>query len=731
MTTTAHVASTVRSVGTPRVRTEGLDKVTGAARYAAEIPYAELAHGWPVLSTVARGRVRAVHDGPVLAMPGVITVLHHANAPRLKDGYAGTFGPDATTWMLQDDRVPHSGWPVALVVGETSEQAREAAEALVVEYDTEPHDVAFRADHPGRCVPEASAAGAITEKGDIELELAASDFVVDARYSTPEEHHISMEPHAAMARWADGRLEVVDATQGAYRSARDLATLFGLDPESVRVRSEHVGGAFGSKAQMRAHIVLAVMGATATGRPVRVVLTRRQMFTLVGHRSPTNQRVRLGADAEGRLRAFDHDAVARTSTVHDYVEPSAGYGRTMYDAPAHRTSDSVVRLDVPTPTYMRMPGGTPGSFAVECAIDELAEKCGLDPIELRLRNEPRLAPVSGLPFATRRLPDCFAEGARRFGWAGRDPRPAVRREGRLSIGTGTASSILHTGVFPSTVSATAHADGTFTVRLAASDAGTGTRTALTQVAADGLEVAPERVRMVIADSDLGASFLGGGSMGTRSWGLAVASAARELRQHLALGLDIPPEGITVRCDTQEEVTALEEKERHAYGAQFAEVAVDADTGEVRVRRMLGVFAAGRIVNPLTARGQLTGGMIWGLSMALHEEAIRDQASGALANGDLAGYHIAAHADVPAVEAYWVDDPDPDDPIGMKGIGELGAVGSAAAVANAVWHATGVRHRDLPIRPDRVLLGGTASGGGLGARTGGAPGAGEAARPGGR
>ncbi|WP_329335544.1 xanthine dehydrogenase family protein molybdopterin-binding subunit [Streptomyces sp. NBC_01352] len=693
------------SVGTAHTRVEGRDKVTGAARYASEIPFEQLAHGWLVLSTVARGRITSVEDTPVLAMPGVVAVLHHGNAPRVDTEYTGLLGtaPDPTAALFQHDRVPHTGWPVALVVADTSEQAREAAEALVVHYEQEPHDVDFTSEHPD-AYPLDSHLPAVAEKGDLEAELAASAVVVDAEYTTPEEHHNPMEPHAAAARWDGGRLDVVDSNQGTLWVASELANLFSLDPASVRVRSEHVGGGFGSKG-LRAHQVAAVMAATVLQRPVRVVMTRRQMFSLAGYRSPTRQRLRLGADADGRLRALEHRCLSLTSTVHEFVEPGAGPARTMYDADAHHTANHVVRLDVPTPTWMRAPGEAPGSFALESALDELAGKLGIDPIELRVRNEPALGPVSGLPFSGRNLLACFREGARRFGWADRDPRPGLRRDGRWLLGTGTAAASFPAGAAPSTATVTAEADGTFTVRINAADIGTGARTALTLVAADALETAPERVRVRIGDSDLGPAFIAGGSMGTRSWSWAVTVAAEELRERLALGAAVPPEGITVRSDTTEAVGALARKERHSFGAQFAEVAVDVDTGEVRVRRMLGIFAAGRIVNPLTARGQFVGGMTWGISMALHEEAVRDAGTGGHYGADLAGYHVAAHADVPLVEADWVDDPDPDDPVGIKGIGEIGIVGAAAAIANAVWHATGVRHRHLPIRPDRVLVAG--------------------------
>ncbi|MEU8690131.1 xanthine dehydrogenase family protein molybdopterin-binding subunit [Streptomyces sp. NPDC048665] len=702
--TTLTTATTLHTpaVGTAHTRVEGRDKVTGAARYAGEVPFADLAYGWLVLSTVARGRIRDLDTESVLAMPGVLAVLEHRNAPRLTTDYTGLMGmrPDPTCAVFQHDRVPHLGWPVALVVAETSEQAREAAEALVVHYEQEPHDVAFSAGHPD-AHPVEGHMPAVTEKGDLDAELAAALVVVDAEYTTPEEHHHPMEPHAATARWDGGRLEVTDSNQGATWVVGELANLFSLDPAAVRVRSEHVGGGFGSKG-VRAHQVAAVMAATVLQRPVRVVLTRRQMFSLAGYRSPTVQHVRLGADADGRLRALAHRSLSQTATGYEFVEPSAGVARVMYDADAHHTANRVVRLDVPSPTFMRAPGEAPGSFALEAALDELAEKCGIDPVDLRLRNEPDRGPVSGLPFAGRNLAVCLREGARRFGWAERDPRPGLRREGRLLLGTGMAAASFPAGAMPSTASATAHPDGTFTVRISAADIGTGARTALTLVAADALRTSPERVHVRIGDSDFGPAMIAGGSMGTRSWSWAIRVAAGELRERLALGTGIPPEGITVRSDTTEAVGALAAAERHSYGAQFAEVAVDAGTGEVRVRRTLGIFAAGRIINPLTARNQLRGGMIWGISMALHEEAVRDRVSGGHVGADLAGYHVATHADVPRIEADWIEDTDPDDPVGIKGIGEIGIVGAAAAVANAVWHATGVRHRSLPIRPDRIL-----------------------------
>ncbi|MFJ9977854.1 xanthine dehydrogenase family protein molybdopterin-binding subunit [Streptomyces cyaneofuscatus] len=701
-TTTPGPRALHTAVGTARTRVEGRDKVTGAARYAGEIPFADLAHGWLVLSTATRARIVTIDTAPVLSMPGVLTVLHHANAPRLHTDYVGMLGtpPDPAAVVFQNDRVPFAGWPVALVVAETPEQAREAAEALVVTYDEEPHATVLTADDPA-AYAAAGHMPAETEKGDLEAQLAASAVVLDEEYTTPEEQHSMMEPHAATAMWDGGRLEVVDSNQGAGWVQSELAMMFSLDASSVRVRSEHIGGGFGSKG-LRAHQVSAVMAATALQRPVRVVMTRRQLFSLAGYRSPTTQRVRLGADPEGRLRALEHRSLNQTSTVYEFVEPSAGVARVMYDADAHRTANHVVRLDVPSPSWMRAPGEAPGSFAIESALDELAVRAGLDPVELRLRNEPEVGPVSGLPFSTHNLAACLREGARRFGWADRDPRPGIRRDGRWLLGTGMAAASFGAGAMPSTALVTAAADGSYTVRIAAADIGTGARTALTLIAADALETTPERVRVRIGDSDFGPAMIAGGSMGTRSWAWAITAAAAELRERLAGDPDIPPEGITVRFDTTAALGALAQKERHSFGAQFAEVAVDTATGEVRVRRMLGIFAAGRIVNPLTARNQLVGGMTWGISMALHEEAVRDRNTGRHYAPDLAGYHVATHADVPDIEAGWVEDHDPDDPVGIKGVGEIGIVGAAAAVANAVWHATGVRHRDLPIRPDRIL-----------------------------
>jgi xanthine dehydrogenase YagR molybdenum-binding subunit len=685
-------------------RLEGRAKVTGEARYAGEIPLPELAFGWVVPARIARGRITSIDVDPVLAMPGVLAVLHHGNAPRLAD--AG----DATLLVLQSGRVHHHGQAVALVVAATSEQARAAAEALqtgYIDYEAEPHDVGLHSEHPGLFAPDHVNPAYPTDraKGDVEQALAAAEVVVDATYSTPAEQNNPMEPHAAAATWSGGQLTVFDSNQGAYSVRESLSALFSLDPGSVHVLSEHVGGGFGAKGTARPHVVLAAMAARVAGRPVRVTLTRQQMFALVGYRTPTIQRLRLGAGHSGRLTALDHLAYSQTSTVFEFAEQTAVVSRMMYATDNLRTRHRLVALDVPTPRWMRAPGEAPGSFALESALDELAEACGVDPIDLRVRNEPAVEPDTGRPFGTRNLVSCFREGARRFGWAGRDPRPGVRRDGRWLLGTGVAAAAYPARTRPSTATVTAEPGGRYTVRIGASDIGTGARTVLTQIAADELHATVADVRVLIGDSDFGQAQLAGGSLGTASWSWAVVSACRALLSRIAAGAAVPDGGLTVMVNTADEVRAVPDAARHAYGAQFAEVAVDTRAGEIRVPRLLGIFAAGRVINPVTARSQLIGGMTMGLSMALFEEAVMDPAFGDYVNHDLAGYHVAANADVVSVEAGWIDEEDHQiNPSGVKGLGEIGIVGVAAAIANAVWHATAVRHRDLPISLNRVLRG---------------------------
>jgi xanthine dehydrogenase YagR molybdenum-binding subunit len=688
-------------LGRPRPRLEGREKVTGAARYAAEYPMDGLCHAWPVQANAVRARITRVYADEALAQPGTLAVLTYQNAPRL----APADDPDLL--LLQRPRIEWRGQIIGLAVAETPEAAREAAALVRFDYDAEPHSTLLTDQHPGLYRPERVLGGYPTDTavGDLDAAFAAAPVRIDQTYRTPAYFNNPMEPHATTARWDGDRLLAYDSNQGASYVRTTLAQLFGVPPASVRVITEHVGGGFGGKGFAKCAVVLAAMAARHVSRPVRLVLTRQHQFSAVGYRTPTIQRIRLGAEDDGTLTAIGHDAISQSSTITEFCEQTAVYTRSMYAAAHRRTSHRLARLDVPTPFWMRAPGECPGSFALESAMDELAAGCGVDPVELRIRNDAQAEPEDGTPFSSRNLVACLREGARRFGWAGRDPTPGVRRDGRWLRGTGMAGSLYPARARPSSAAVRAEPDGSFTVRINATDIGTGARTALWQVAADALDVPVERVRIEIGDSDLPQALVAGGSMGTASWGWAVVKACRLLTGQIRdrhSGL-VPAAGLEVETGTDEDIAAQRHLARYAFGAHFVEVRVDADTGEVRVARMLGVFAAGRVVNAMTARSQLIGGMTMGLSMALHEEGVLDPRFGDWVNHDFATYHIATCADVERIEAYWVDEDDPElNPLGVKGLGEIGIVGSAAAVANAVHHATGVRVRDLPIQPDKLL-----------------------------
>jgi xanthine dehydrogenase YagR molybdenum-binding subunit len=696
------------AVGAAMARIEGHAKVSGEARYAVEHDIEGVAHAALVQSTVAKGEVRAVDAGAALALNGVLAVLWHENAPRV----ASDDDPDLA--VLQRSDIAFRGQIVAVVVADSLEVAREAAALVRVDYDAAAHDVELTADHPKLYKPDKvnPAFDTDTERGDVAAGLAAAATTIDATYSTPAQHNNPMEPHGTLALWRDGDLTLYESTQGAPMARDAIAKVLGLDPEQVRVIAPHVGGGFGSKGTPKPNAIVAALAALHVQRPVKLAVTRQQMFVFTGYRTPTIQRLRLGADAEGRLTAISHEVFEQSSTVREFAEQTAVPTRTMYAAPNRHTSHRLARLDVPTPSWMRAPGETPGMYALECAMDELAITAGIDPVELRIRNEPEVEPESGVPFSSRHLVACLREGAERFGWAGRDPIPGTRRDGRWLLGTGVASSTYPARRRPSQAIARAEPDGRFVVSIGAADIGTGARTVLTQVAADALGADPSLVTLELGDSALPHAMLAGGSMGTASWGSAVVKACALLTERLGeLGGEIPAAGFEVSADTADDIAADERLERHAFGAQFAEVRVDVDTGEVRVPRLLGVFAAGRILNPLTARSQLIGGMTMGLSMALHEESVLDLEFGDYLNHDFAQYHVAACADVLDLEATWIDEDDAHlNPMGAKGIGEIGIVGTAAAIANAVHHATAIRVRDLPLRLDRLLAAGLSAAG---------------------
>ncbi|MCU1429569.1 MAG: aldehyde oxidase and xanthine dehydrogenase molybdopterin binding protein [Actinomycetia bacterium] len=675
------------SIGAPADRIEGRDKVAGKATYAFEYEQVNVAYAAIVQSSIAKGTVRAVDSAAALALPGVLAVLSHENAP--------TLSAEGELAVLQSLEVSYRGQIVAAVIADSLETARHAGQLVRVDYDVAQHDVELRPDHPRLYKPDRVNPNFPTdsEQGDVEQALATATITVDETYTTPAQHNNPMEPHATIAVWENDGLTLYDSNQGAWRVAQTLAPIFGIDVGQVRVISPHVGGGFGSKGTPRPHAVLAAMCAQHVQRAVKLAVTRQQMFTLTGYRTPTIQRLQLGADRDGRISAIAHDVVEQTSTVQEFAEQTAVATRMMYASPNRRTTHRLVALNLPTPAWMRAPGECPGMYALESALDELAVACDLDPVELRIRNEPDVDPETGNRFSTRNLVACLREGAQRFGWSDRIPEPASRRAARWMVGMGVAAATYPARRAPSTAHANAEADGTFTIRITASDIGTGARTVLTQIAADTLDAPIERVRVEIGDSSSGPAQVAGGSSGTSSWGTAVVKACRLLRA-----------GQTeVSVDTSDDVDGGEPLTKQAFGAHFAEVLVDVDTGEVRVPRMVGVFGCGRIINPKTARSQFIGGMTMGVSMALFEETLLDPHLGAYVNHDLAMYHVPTNADIGEIDVAWIDEEDfAVNPMGAKGLGEIGIVGCAAAVANAVYNATGIRIRDLPITPAKLV-----------------------------
>lgn len=711
-------------IGEPVDRIEGPQKVSGHARYAYEyLGAGATAYGYIVGSTIARGRIRSLETSSAERAPGVLAVLTHQNAPSQAAPH-----PPATAnryeraepYLFCAD-VRYFGEPVALVVAETEECARHAAGLIEVRFDALDEPRLELAAHRAEAFkPESGKVNAgapdDTTEGDFEGAFARAPVKIDATYVVPYEHNMPMEPHAALAVWEDATLTLHASQQGVVYSHSTVAQTLQIPPERVRVVTPYIGGGFGSKVATHAEAILAALAAKVVGRPVKVAQTRQQMFSSSGHRPRGIQRVRLGAERDGRLASIGHDAWMQTTPYDEFIEQCAAFSRVLYAAPNRSHRHWGVKLDLPTSDIMRAPGEEPGSIALECAMDELAAALGLDPIELRLRNEPERDPETHLPFSSRSLVECLREGARRFGWESRPPRGRLdgSAAGGLLIGQGVASAMFPTNMRPCRARVRLEHDGTVRVFTAATDLGTGTYTVLAQVAAQRLGVAVEQVTIELGDSSLPLAPPSGGSMAAASTATAVLLACDELQGRLCerpaaesleafvrrtapcgleaeAGHDGPPQ--PKRYSTQ------------AYGAQFAEVTVDPDTGETHVRRMLGVFASGRILNAKTARSQLVGGMIMGIGAALTEESLLDTRYGVFVNHDLAEYHVPVNADVGEIDAVLLPENESYvNPLGIKGPGEVGIVGAAAAVANAVFDATGVRVREFPVTLDKVLSG---------------------------
>jgi xanthine dehydrogenase YagR molybdenum-binding subunit len=692
-----------RNIGAPLDRVDARLKVTGRATYAYELrDVASPAYGWIVEASIAKGRIAEIDTGEAERAPGVLLVLTHRDmAPQAPHTLEVEQRFERAMPYLDDDAVAHYGEPAAFVVAETLEQARAAAALVHIRYAPGKAELDLRG-HLGEAQKPGSAMGEPDSAlGDFEHAFADAPVRVDATYTTPFHIHAQMEPHATVAWWEGDRVIVHCSTQMVEHAQKRVANTFRLPPGKVRIISRYIGGGFGGKLPVYADVILSAHASRVLQRPVKTALTRQQMFHITTHRSDTVQRIRLGARRDGTLVAIGHESWAHCARGDDFYEPAARQTRNLYAAPHRLTRQRVLQLDLPQADSCRAPGEAVGLLALESAMDELACALGMDPVELRLRNEPKADPEKHVPYSTRQLVQCLGEGARRFGWEKRHATPGQVREGRWLIGMGMCATTRGNHLMKAKCKVTRGADGTVTVRMAMTDIGTGSYTIFTQIAAEMLGVAPQKVRVLLGDSDFPPTAGSGGSFGAASAGSALYEACENLNRKLAEGAQGE-----VAADGQIGPGEMGEKySQQAYGAQFAEVAVDADTGEVRLRRMLGVFAAGRILNAKTARSQAIGGMIWGVSNALHEDAVLDARHGFFVNHDLAEYHVAAHADIPAIEAIFL--PEVDDkanPLKIKGIGELGISGAGAAVANAIFNATGVRVRDYPVTLDKILAG---------------------------
>jgi xanthine dehydrogenase YagR molybdenum-binding subunit len=723
-------------IGQPVSRVDGRLKVTGAATYAADNHPDNLAYGYLLTGTVARGTVTAMDTAAALAAPGVLAVYTPFNPLKL---FAYTQNQnDENRPPLQDAQVRYHGQVVGLVVAETFEQARDAAALVTVTYDAQQPNASFAAG-----VPHATSGGSPTDVlapgvASIDDALAASPVTVSATYTTPPLHHAAMEPHATVAAWAGDFLTIHTVTQGVLLVVSRLATTLGIDAAKIHVVNPYVGGGFGNKWGNWAQVPLTAAAARALGRPVKTVLTREQTFTVVGHRPASSQTVTLGATADGTLTAIKHEGVSEKSTAAFFTENTGGISLTTYACPNIHVSRAVVALDTPVTTIMRAPSEATGSFALECAVDELAATLGVDPLDLRVRNLATTAPTNGLPYSSKHLDECYRLGAQRFGWSRRNPTPGAVRDGDWLVGMGTATASFNASRAQASIKVRLGADGTATVSGTGADLGTGQTTVFAILAADRLGIPVDRVRPEIGDSTLPHAANAGGSSSTATNGPAVQAAAEAVKTALVT-VAVQTEGspfhgmdpATVRYDSGAlvagdlavpfgalltgldvpgvEATATSPKNTdttHAFrsfGAHFCEVRVNRFTGEPRVSRMTCVIDAGTIVNAKAARSQIVGALLMGLGQALLEDGRIEPDTGRIATADLASYLVPVNADSPVFDVRFLDHPDPFiSPLGARGIGELGIVGAAGAVANAVFNATGRRVRDLPITLDKLL-----------------------------
>jgi xanthine dehydrogenase YagR molybdenum-binding subunit len=732
------------NIGQPLTRREGAQKVTGRATFAADNHPAGMLHAVIVPARIARGRVAALDIEAAKAHPGVIDIMTPDHKPALaKDpddkDHPFMFRMD----LLQTDKVRYAHQPIAVVIAETLEAATEGAALLAPQYEREAARVGLDAVAP--YAPETVGAGnaASFEAGDIEAGLAGAAHSIEATYETPAQYHNPLEPHAIVTVW-DGDKVVVDTpSQGLAMAQGRIAGLFGIAPEGIHINSPYLGGGFGCKGMFAGPQVLGLMAARLVGRPVKLVLSREQMFGPVGHRGATRQTLRLGTSATGELQAIDHFTRAATSTFDDFLEPASDASHTLYASPAIRTGHEAVRIDTGTPIFMRAPGEATGSIALESAMDEMAAACGLDPLEFRLRNYAETEPTSGKPFSSKALRECYAQGAARFGWADRKLAPGQMRDADgMLVGWGMGTATFPALMFAGHARAVIRRDGGI-MEIGAHDMGQGAWTALAQIAADGLGLDMDAVEFRSGSSDLPDAGIAGGSAHTATAGMAIHAAAGDAVAKLAalafadqqsplFGADnvgvLARNGRLVRKDDESRsesyaeildragVTEVEGKgasgsdpaaqeiyAMHAHGAVFAEVKVDPDLGQIRVTRLVGAFAAGTIINPRMVQSQYYGGMIWGVSFALHEAAVFDARSGRPLNANFAEYHVPVNADIPSIEAILVEEHDPHvNALGIKGVGEIAITGTAGAIANAVWHATGTRVRHFPITLDQLI-----------------------------